>query len=364
MSLKSNRKVKSLRVLAAEVNYQSIISELDFIFQKRVEKNGIVETELENQDPASSAESSDYCLTEEKRDKALADLKANLDEFLIGPFSSERHRIVDRFIDSYNSPILSSRPFNSDLFLAFFECLLDASFTSFNITAEEENCPFQSEIDPLELLRIVSHRCQKLKSLSLCFGDCEKIAPFVPTISNHLSSFKHLTSLKLSFTWSSYSRDYFPEGTDFISFFTALGDACPKLINLDLDGDIPVEARQLFALVLGSKYDILTRQLRDQLMADELLTHLQFSVESLSPICSTLERLQTSRCCGIRLSEHAAAFTLRHFAKLKECPSLLSTVEAVNSLYKQKQQPIGIPVNWSSEHDLVKWTVNAPFQGS
>ena len=354
MALKSTR-MKSLRVLAAEANYQAIISEFSFIFKKETKSDDVA---------VEATSEADYCLSKKKRDKALKDVRENLDEFLIGPFSRQRQLIVDRFISSCSSPISSSsRPFNPDLFLAFFNCLLDVSFTTFNLTAEEEDCPFQSIIDPLELLGIVSQRCPKLQSLSLCFGTCEKVVPFIPTLIDLLLRFEHLTSLKLSFTWSSYSKDYYPEGTDFLSFFTALGVACPKLINLDLDGDIPVESRQLLALVLGSKYDQLTRRLHDQLTADDVFTYLQFSAQSLSPICSTLERLQTSRCCGIRLSKQAAAFTLRHFANLKECPFILSTAEAVNLLYKHQMWPIGIPVTWSSEHDFVQWTVNASFHG-
>ena len=154
MSRSSVTEVKKLRVLAAEANFKSIISKFGGIFQKE-KRHNFIEAALENLTLSSPSPQSedDYCLTKDKRDKALKDLKENLDGFLIGPFSKERHRLVDCFINSCNSPIPSSAdPFNPDLFFAFFTCLLDDRFTSFNLTAEkEENCPFKS-LDPLKLL--------------------------------------------------------------------------------------------------------------------------------------------------------------------------------------------------------------------
>ena len=155
MSRSNVTEVKKLRVLAAEANFKSIISKFGGIFQKE-KRHNFIEAALENLTLSSPSPQSedDYCLTKDKRDKALKDLKENLDGFLIGPFSKERHRLVHCFS---NSPIPSSAgPFNPDLFFAFFTCLLDDSFTSFNLTAEkEENCPFKS-LDPLELLEIIT----------------------------------------------------------------------------------------------------------------------------------------------------------------------------------------------------------------
>ena len=148
-------------------------------------------------------------------------------------------------------------------------------------------------------------------------------------------------------------------------FFTALGDACPKLINLHLDGDIPFEFHQVMALVLGSKYNLLPQEMLNELNAKQAaISHLQFSPQSLSPICSTLQQLQTSYCCGIRLSIFAVVFILRHFVMLKECQSLFATVGAVTLLYRRQLQPNGNPMTSSSDElDLVQWTANSPFNG-
>jgi hypothetical protein len=363
-------RVNSLRVLAAEACYQSIISDFDLIFMEEKVNDDEVDKD-QGHEPAEKKvkvveDETDYLLNQKERDEALNELMKKLDYYLIGPFSAERQQFVDRFIKSYTY-LRKPSDVNSTLVLAFFNCLLNGDITCFNLTErEEEGHPFQKMIDPLKLLPIISQRCSNLQTLSLSFGVPGKVhsVPFVPTLCDTLKSFKCLTSLSLS--W------YTGAGTDFlIPFLAALGDV--KLTSLHLDFDFPVGMEQLLALVLGRKRQLLPQQLRDQLRTDTWRwTDLQFSAHSVSPMCSTLLKLD------LRLNEESianksylVAFILRHFPKMQECLSRgkpgLDTVHAVCMLHQQLSDNLNYSItsqNSSFEHGFIEWTLNAPFRGN
>jgi hypothetical protein len=389
-------KVKTLREFAFETVFQELISEFGVIFRKQQNKSGSNAT-IETDDsqrplmvPADAAddELSDDCyvLTKAARDKALKDLRLKLDENLIGPYSTQRKRIVDRFIEDHNNRNPSEVDYN--LCLAFLNCLLDKSFTSFDLTVREERKsdghfinyrretkevrhPF-AYLNPSELLQVISQQSPDLESLGLCFSTCgldgagdiiePLVTTLVPTLCAYFKTFKCLLRLNLTCHRSSI---------DFLSFFTSLGESCPKLIRLDLSGDSSFSLKHLSALILGKKHGLLPQQLVDQFDAsDSLVAHLQFTPQSVTPICSSLQQLNVN-CKGGLFRKHEVAFILRHFPKLQTFTAFItySLAEAVHLLHKQQQEQNSTKEatntyqQSSEELGLIEWTVNAPFHG-
>jgi hypothetical protein len=217
--------VKSLRHFAFEALCEELITEFRIIFQKKV--NNVTDVD-DSQGPAAKVPRTDligdYVLTQAVRNKALDDLREKLDENLIGPYSEERHIIVNRFIKSHK--IIKPSKVDYNLCLAFFNCLLDKSFTSLNPTGGEVNHPFD-DFDPLELLPVISQQSPDLKFLSLYFGISSKEHTLVPALCTSFKSFKLLTSLNLASKWNTNTKK-----VDFIPFFASLGELCPKLIRL------------------------------------------------------------------------------------------------------------------------------------
>ena len=128
---------KTLRESAFEEVYKELNAEFEVIFQKK--ENNVTNVDDDSQGPPAKVRrnesTEDYILTQVERTKALNDLRQKLDENLIGPYSEERQKIVDRFISSHSSLKPSEVDYN--LCLSFFACLLDKSFTSLDFTGEE-----------------------------------------------------------------------------------------------------------------------------------------------------------------------------------------------------------------------------------
>ena len=141
--------VKRLGEVAFDVVYQQLVAEFQVIFQH--EERSDVD---DNKGPPAKVRrtelSYDYVLTQAERDRALSYLSQKLDENLIGPYSEERHKIVDRFVKS------------------FFNCLLDKSFQSFNLTRGIINHSFV-HIGAISLLSVISQHSPDLESLTLSF---------------------------------------------------------------------------------------------------------------------------------------------------------------------------------------------------
>ena len=146
------------------------------------------------------------------------------------------------------------KPFEVEynLCLAFFDSLLDKSFTIFKLTGGEEDHPFK-HFNSSKLLPVLTQRCPNLKSLDLHFRKDALVPGMVPHVCTSLESFKGLTSLSLSLFYSRHKLGLLP-------FFTSLGNCCPKLISLDLSG-LQFTSSHLLPLVLGKKYKLLPQQL-------------------------------------------------------------------------------------------------------
>ena len=360
-------KVKSLRNFAFEVVYQEIKSEFDVIFLKEKRSNAPDDDDMMGS-PAKVPQtefSEGYVLSQSERGEALGDLKIKLDRKLIKPFRIERHKIVDRFIKDHSSDsCLWPTQVDLNLCLAFLKCLLDSSFSISDLTEGEGKHPF-NQFNPLDLLPVISQQSPDLQSLSLVFDSTnEFFITSIPTIGPILKSFEHLTSLTLTmYQWG--------EGIDFLSFFTALGESCPKLILLCLGGDFNIDSKPdlLLALVLGKQLELLTPQLLDQLSTDiSSLAHLQFTPQSATPICSTLQELDV-----YDLQPYHISFILRHFPKMQKCcssyPGDSGNGLAVCLLHQQQQQHPNLSQRSTFQISsgelglIVQWTVNAPFLG-
>ena len=156
-------KTGSLRGLAKEAVFLSIISEFEFIFQR---KHRIRDADVESQCQSTieiDESSEDYLLNQKERDKALEELRKKLDHYLIGPFSQDRQEFVDRFIESHSC----ANAINTDLCLAFFNCLLDNNFTQFNLSGRTKHWHRLHVIEILDLLPVITKRCPDLKTLCL-----------------------------------------------------------------------------------------------------------------------------------------------------------------------------------------------------
>ena len=353
-------KVKTLRESAFEEVYKELNAEFEVIFQKK--ENNVTNVDDDSQGPPTKVRrnesTEDYILTQVERTKALNDLRQKLDENLIGPYSEERHKIVDRFISSHSSLKPSEVDYNGSL--AFFDCLLDKSFTKFDLTGDEELFNLFSCFNPSELLTVMTQQSPDLQSLGLSFDTRGLVATnvVVPALCTNLKTFQLLTSLSLSFPLTLI-------GIDFLPFFASLGESCPKLIKLHIDG-IEIEFHHLLALVLGKKRELLPQHFVDQLDADpSSLAHLQFTPQSVAPIFSTLQQLNVLSEFGFNPIH--GAFILRHFSKLQQSVDVCG--EVVRILHQQQQQldvtSESTTFQRSSEElGLIEWTVNAPFHGS
>jgi hypothetical protein len=248
--------MKTLRDLAVKASYKAIIAEFNSIFQKKnYSSSSDEEAESEGQPPAKKKTKvvsnkpysvEVYLLNQKEREEALKELKKKLDYYLIGAFSVERQRFVDRFIKSYSCDSRENVNLHICL-LSFFKCLLDESFQSFDFTGGEAFHPFQEMVQLEQLFPVISKSCPYLQSLSLLLGlQGFTLTDFIPPLNNFLSSFKHFTSLAISFD---EEAEYNKSKDDYLLFLSALGESCPKLIFLDLGFEnIPFGLDQLLSL--------------------------------------------------------------------------------------------------------------------
>jgi len=165
-------------------------------------------------------------------------------KILIGPYSEERHKIVDLFVKSYSSH--SPSDIDNNLCLQFFNRFLDKSFQSFNLTGGIRYHPFE-HFGAISLLSVISQRSPDLKSLTLSFK--EVTTQDIAALCTSLKSFKLLTS----FSFSSKGPTLHVT-IDFLPLFSSLGATYQKLISLELKchyNSQKLNMDYLLALVLG-----------------------------------------------------------------------------------------------------------------
>ena len=227
--------------------------------------------------------------------------------FNVGTYSPMRQKLVDFFVNQLPSfgDVVDHQ---HDLCLAFYNCVLNESFTHFDNICTAGH-PLE-RIDPANLLQVIGKHSPYIETLKLQFYFPQRSLRLNTNFCQTLSKLEHLTSLTLS--WNARGDDCYP-------FHEALGESCPKLKNLQLCGNLfPFGTNQLLALILGKKRSLLPRELFNIIAIDPAVAHFQFSRESLTPICSSLERFKTGFGRGIFSAADTVAFIFRHFSQLKE----------------------------------------------
>ena len=226
--------------------------------------------------------------------------------------------------------------------------------------------------DPAIFLELLTHHSALLKNLKFAFTlPSQTAAPLGPSFSLQLCKLVHLTSLNLSLKTDSC-----------IDLFISLGQSLSQLATLHL-AQLPFGADQLLALILGSKHALLPPNFSTQ---EALFLDLQFTPESISPICSSLKHLiyesdGMTSVCHFRLP--CAALVYRHFRNLniyvlidcKHASPFVNPVLAVfQPLHKKEKMNIGnrksprlLEKNTTTksckELGLLQWIADAPFNG-
>ena len=308
----------------------------------------------------------------------VEDIRGNLNEYLVSWYSKVRPEIVDQFIAMYCYNRQQTNPcFDEQLYLDFFDSILDHTFTSWTptgslteIVTRDGNVtklfPFHVT-DPIRLLQIITSRSPLIKNLDFSICICQlaqQAEPVGKSFATLLGILANLTSLTLSF------------GTNYkcLDFFSSLGQSCPQLTNLTL-GEVPFGTDQILALMLVPKRALLPPDFPKHA---EKLMDLQFTSESISPICNTLKELHISCYKNPVLP---VAFILRHFRQLERfkcsfthlCGRISESndiiVAAVLHLHQQQsarrssRQKL-INKKSSEELGFIEWTVQSPFIGN
>ena len=288
-------------------------------------------------------------------DNIIDNIRKYLDEYLVGDvYSKVISKLVNNFQWFYSMICKNNSPCSpAQLYQVFVDCFVDDSFKEFDVTPSEL-CQFSSII-----IETLARRCKRLETLHWT-----SVSPGLPVTSAHqlLGCFTHLTKLKLS--WDDVT---FPDSTLFLS---TLGESCPNLKKLNIKS-LPVGIPQLFALMFGPRLDFIRQSWRveNEQVRSELHKY-QFTKESLTPVCSSLQKLKVNwvdwedDCMWDNSS--TVAFVLRHFPQMRnlsECchQHVNFASSAVRLLYKTQFDD----TTETTTHTLgsIKWTVNAPFSG-
>ena len=319
---------------------------------------------------------------ESKSNDSVANIRNQLNEYLVSSYSPVRQTLVERFFITYCTQI--DVAFNHQLHLFFLDCVLDNTFTSNalteSITLGTENgiltktgclskkrpLPFP---DPIQLLKVIANRSPLLKTLQLSFCLPSNSAPPGKTFCLMLGKLKHLTSLTLSFGTVS----------DSLEFYSSLGQSCPQLANLHL-GEVPFETDQVLALILGEKRSLLPP---DFPKTFDKLIDVQFNPECLSPICHSLMELHYQCDESKEICQYPPmAFILRHFRELerfvlKDCKHRRSVNQLGNTSanailhwhnqlgLRKSDRLLRSQTNKKSskEWGLIQWSVGVAFTG-
>ena len=342
----AQKTVKSLFQLAFVAVYHHVVCQLDSqLHPKTVTEDDDVEAY-----PPKKKRKVDSVVAAKKRNPAEI-LKAQLDEYLVSWYSHLRPQLIQRFIHNY------SNIFHSKLQLSFLDAVLDQSFTSFDLKVIKQDL-ILCLVDPTQLLEIVSRRSPLLQTLDLTFCSHKlELAPEVdPRFGLLLGKLTHLTSLTLSFQTTGKC----------LHFFTSLGQSCPQLVTLRV-GRVPFGTEQVLALVLGSKRALLPPAFPKDV---EKLADVQFSPDSVSPICNSLKKLCYDCDDNKPCSKPPTIFLLRHIKNLEVwkicmCKRQEETQIILKWLQKKKARKSLrlLQKNKNTTSSSIQWTYDSPFSG-
>jgi len=301
-----------------------------------------------------------------EREKELIKIRKEIDGHLAGRLNQVRHSIVATFIETSDSLK------DPEIGLAFFNCLLNYSFSKVDLTVVNEEHPFKF-MDPIELITIVTEHCPDLEVLKVSFGSKTRPVKFESTFGSLLKGLKRLHTLSLNWSHSiavpidTYGFDY---------FFTNLGTNLPNLTSLEIAGTIPFRIFELLNLMFGKKLELIPINIKHLMCNSQNyeLGDIELTPQSLSPMCNQLRELKISLNQGfkkLRPTRHVAllAFILRNFRELKNLPlSAKLLCLTMNKLHQRQLQSLDTfnpktSSMTSQELGTVQWTLDAPFFG-
>lgn len=365
--------VESLFPLATKAILQGMVSKLKVSIQAEA---------LKGKPPAKKKRKVDSIATSNSS-SVVEDIRAELNEYLISWYNKVRPEIVNQFIATFCYNGLQPA-FDEQLYFAFFDSILDHTFTSWTptgslteIVTKSGNVTTLSPFlltDPIRLVQIITSRSPLIKNLDFSFQLHQQAEPVGRTFTQLLGSLQNLTSLTLSCTsWLS------------IDFYSNLGHYCPQLAALQL-ARVNLSIEKLLALMLGDKQALLPPDFHKDYKTKFI--NVQFTPESLHPICSSLKELRLEEIAYYHYYDQGsdsfippASFILRHFRQLEKLngsadyghgpTNLDCTVKtAVLHLHKQqlarrssRQQQINTNRRSSKELGVIEWTVKSPFIG-
>ena len=367
----SKKGVKSLWDIAADVVCKSTISKISVIFKgEKTTGTGDDSSVSETDSPPGKKLKLEESLFDVKQRKmqinlALINFRKELDYYLVNRFWEVRHRIVETFINIHNSHNQSEEKLDLDLVSAFFNCLLNDSFTTFDLTGGDDEHPFRL-IDPMKLIGALNDHCPNLQTLKLSFGTKTNPVNFVPSFGSLLQHFKKLATLSLTwihrigvaYSGNSYSFEY---------FFASLGMLMPSLTSLEICGTIPFGIKELLNLMFGNKEDYIDKGTRIIMCSskNQGLAHMQFTSASLTPLCNRLTELKVNLCHKRQYRLVAIlTFVLRNFRQLQNFPqSPLFTCLMLKKLRERQLASLDTFTPKNESRGAVQWTSDAPFIG-
>ena len=383
MNLVMARHLKGLECLAFEVAYQEIIFNLLLCPEHVTYKSKATESFC-NGVPRSSILSLN--LTSKSVRKFV---RERLDFILIGSMSeSIREKLVEQLNDDLfsihtdwlgDSPATFERP---DAWV-FLDCVLDETFTNLDLFSLPPTNVGKSH----KLFKTIASRAPFLTTLDMDFESTGELSLKMQTaFTKCLSSLKHLTDLTLKQLKSSS----FPNG-DCKQFLSDLGSSCPHLTSLSLPS-FCFDEENLLVLILGERAATIPDSAKGKLWGTDWshLHKLQIAKENLTPICSSLKKLElkfpTSEtkcfCKGFGYTSRAVssmAFVLRHIQQFEEnvcdgyvcsclvhnANQLLYQIRPENKLQAEfKKIEETFQVDDEHLNKTVNWTFNQPFSGS
>ena len=352
----ADKKVKSLFELAFVAVYHHVVGQLESQLHLKTVNEGVDTCPPKKKKKVDSR-------VETKKLNSAAAIKAQLDEYLVSWYSHLRPRLIQRFIHNYcinHGGLIVTTDSHTKLHLSFFDSLLDQNVTIFDLTAVRKDYLFRLE-DPTQLLEVITKRSPLLQTLNLTFFSHVEAPAVDKRFGQLLGKLTHLTCLTLSFQSTSLCLD----------FFSSLGESCPQLSSLRL-GKIPFGTDQVLALVLGGKQVLLPPEFPTQ---TAILADVQFSPESVSPICNSLKKL----CYGCEEDKPCPVspviFLLRHIKNLqmwKNCCGkrrgdariILKWLQKKSARKSSRLLQNNKTATISTEgNGSIQWTLDAPFNG-
>ena len=297
----------------------------------------------------------------------VSNIRDKLGPFLVGPFSDIRKKLIVEFTNGHLCKNPHQVDSDSEVCLAFFDCILDDSFKECDASSKAVATCF-----PVlnKLLEVLAFRSPKMESVKVQTDNTRMTLEIGQSCVQSLKKFTNLTSLFINWT-----TPY-----DGLNFFSSLSDSCPHLSKLDL-GKLCFSISQLFALMFGSKYYQLPGILQPKYLATSGALHqLEFQQADLTSICSSLKEFECKNFCDVveRKSEFwadpsAIAFFLRHFRHIQKISHncLIHQCEAkicsgVTKLLEETTTDDSkmTTISFSSESlGFLHLTSNAPFIG-